>query len=165
MTDRQEATIRSGQRYPVIASTYTSSSTSSTSTATIPQIQYQDLGLTLKIKPCLQGEDKVALNFDLTIASLTGSTINDLPVLENRGFTEAISVGIGTSAVLVSAMSTQDALAITGIPGISDLPLLRDGTNKQDLKQKLDLVVLVTPHILHVAHHEFAEPMLLLPPH
>jgi hypothetical protein len=166
--DRQEATFRSGERYPVITSSYSalaSSSSSTSSTLTVPQVQYQDLGLTLKVKPVIEGGNEVALNLDLQLASLAGSTINDIPVLSHEQYTGVVSLRLGESALVVSAMSKQDDLEITGVPGLSDIPGFSDATNRQDTTDSRELAILITPHIVRLAHPETAGPMLLLPLH
>jgi type II secretory pathway component GspD/PulD (secretin) len=163
--DQEEATFRSGERYPIMNSSYTALASSSSSTATTPQIQYEDLGLTLKVKPHIEGENEVSLDLNLKVESLAGSTINDIPVLANRQYTSVVSLRLGESALVASAMSKEDSLAITGIPGLSEILGFHNATDRQDTTDSLDLVILVTPHIVRVAHREDAGAMLLLPLH
>jgi type II secretory pathway component GspD/PulD (secretin) len=164
--DQEEATFRSGERYPIMTSSYTAiASSSSSSLVSTPQIQYEDLGLTLKVKPRIEGENKVSLDLNLKVESLAGSAINDIPVLASRQFTSVVSVRLGESALIVSAMSKEDSSAITGIPGLSEIPGLHNATDWQDTTNDVDLVILVTPHILRVAHREDTGEMLLLPLH
>jgi type II secretory pathway component GspD/PulD (secretin) len=163
--DQEEATIRSGERYPIMTSSYSSLASSSSSTPTIPQIQYQDLGLTLKVKPHFDGENEVSLNLGLKLNSLAGSTINNIPVLNNREYAGVVSLRLGDSALVVSDMSKQDSLEISGLPGLSDIPGFQDTTNRQDTTDSMELVIVVTPHLVRLAHPETAAPMLLLPYH
>lgn len=161
MLDQEEATFRSGERYPLMTSSFSSLESSSNS-LTIPQIQYEDLGLTLKAKPHIENENAVSLNLDLKVTSLAGSTINNIPVLNSRQYTGTVSMRLGDSVMVTSAISQQDSLEITGIPGLSDIPGF-GGTNQQDTRNITELVVLVTPHIVRMTHTEPAGPMLLLP--
>ena len=163
--DQEEATFRSGERYPIMTSSYTALASNSSSTATTPQIQYEDLGLTLKVKPRIEGENEVRLDLNLKMESLAGSTINDIPVLANRQYTSVVSLRLGESALVASAMSKGDSLAITGIPGLSEIPGLQNAGDRQDTTDSLDLVILVTPHIVRLAHREAAGAMMLLPLH
>lgn len=166
--DQEEATFRSGERYPIKTSSYTalsSTASSGSSTFTTPQIQYEDLGLTLKVTPRIEGDNDISLNLDLKLESLAGSSLNNIPALTNRRYTSIVSLRPGESAVVVSAMSQQDALDITGLPGISDVPGLSEATNRNETGNTLDLVILITPHILRITHREAAGPMLLLPSH
>ena len=158
--DHEEATFRCGERYPIISSSYTTLGASSTSSsaATVPQIQYQDLGLTLKVKPSIESQNEVALSVDLKVSSLAGSSINNVPVLANRQYSGDIIVRFGNSALITSAVSRQDVRAISGYPGLGASDRKNDATD-------VDLVVLVTPHLLNISHPGPAGGMWLLPVH
>jgi type II secretory pathway component GspD/PulD (secretin) len=163
--DQEEATIRSGERYPIMTSSFSSLVGNSSSNPTIPQIQYQDLGLTLKVKPHFQAESAVSLNLDLKLNSLAGSTINNIPVLNNRQYAAVVSLVLGDSALVVSDMSKQDSLEITGVPGLSDIPGFQNATNRRDTADSMELAIVITPHLVRLAHSKTASPMLLLPYH
>ena len=116
LDDNAEGTIRSGTRYPITTSSYSSIASSSVSIPgitsaglssvlsglgvsasglasvnPIPQVQYEDLGLTLKVTPRVERSDDVALKLDFKIQSLQGSSLNGLPVLTNQSYTADIS--------------------------------------------------------------------------
>lgn len=165
VVDQEEATIRSGERYPIVTSSFSSLLGSSSSTLTLPQIQYQDLGLTLRVKPHVEGENEMSLNLDLKLDSLGGSTINNIPVLNNRQYEGIISLHLGESALVVSDMSKQDSREIMGIPGLSDIPGFQYATNHQDMTDSMELAIVITPHLVRTAHRDAVEPMLLLSQH
>jgi type II secretory pathway component GspD/PulD (secretin) len=146
-----------------MTSSFSSLASSSSSTSTIPQIQYQDLGLTLKVKPHFEGQNNVSLNIDLKIDSLAGSTINNIPVLNHREYAGVVSLRLGDSALVVSDISKQDSREITGVPGLSDIPGFQDATNRQDTTDSMELAIVITPHLVRLAHRGNAESMLLLP--
>ncbi|HET7104905.1 MAG TPA: hypothetical protein VFI20_12520, partial [Terracidiphilus sp.] len=100
--DGDEGTLRSGLRYPITTSSYsnlgantlnipglTSAGTSSSlsslvaslagASVEIPQVQYQDLGLTLKATPKVLRNGDVALSLDLKMTALSGGSLNGLP--------------------------------------------------------------------------------------
>lgn len=158
VTDHQEAKFRSGERYPVLTASYSALGGTSSSTVTVPQVQYQDLGLTLKVKPSIENEKSVALDLDLQVASLQGSSINDVPVLNNRQYTGTVDVHFGNSALITSAVSRQDVVSIGGYP-------IPGGTSREKDQTSVELVVTVTPHLLRFVHAESASPMWLLPVH
>jgi tetratricopeptide (TPR) repeat protein len=162
--DQEEASVRAGERYPIMTSNVSSLVGNSSSTSTIPQIQYQDLGLTLKVKPHLEGEG-ASLSLDLKLSSLAGSTINNIPVLNNREYAGIVSLRFGDSALVVSMMSKQDSLEITGVPGLSDIPGFQDATDREDRMDSTELAIVITPHLVRLAHGKAAEPMHLLPQH
>lgn len=163
--DQEEATIRSGERYPIMTSSFSGLSGSSSSNGTIPQFQYQDLGLTLKVTPHVESSNEVSLSLDMTISSLAGASLNNIPILANRQYSGVVSVRLGDIAILISDLSKQESLDITGVPGLSELPGFSGATNRQDTKDIMELAIEITPHLVRLAHQETEGPILLLPQH
>ena len=193
LLDQQESTIKAGERYPIITSSYSSfgatglgaiaglntSGISSTlqslgisaqqlaasSSQIIPQVQYQDLGLTLKIKPYIEKNKDVTLNLDLKIDALQGTSLNGVPVLSNQEFTTITTLPPGFSALVVSNLSKQQSRAVDGVPGLSELPGFQSTTNLATQYDFSDLVIVITPHIIRLAHKQEAGKMFILPVH
>ena len=188
--DQEEATIRSGTRYPIVTSTYSNlagstlgiaglssagvssalaglgiGSSALSSSQTIPQVQYQDLGLTLKVTPRVQKDRDVALKLDLKIVSLAGGTLNGNPILDNQEYSANITLKEGASAVVVSDMSKQQTKAVDGVPGLSELPGFQSTTNNQTENDVSELVIVATPRIVRDAHRQMAGQMFVLPVH
>jgi type II secretory pathway component GspD/PulD (secretin) len=188
--DREESTIKAGERYPIETSSYSSLSAAplsipgisnaglsstlqnlgvnlsqlqSAASLQIPQVQYEDIGLTLKVTPSIEGTNRVFMKFDLTLSSLAGSSINSLPVLNNREYTANTTVGIGETALLVSSLTRQESDAITGIPGVSELPGFQSTTNKNSNLDIGELAIVITPHLIRSGHQAPSEKMILLP--
>src|SRR6202000_2051891 len=76
--------------------------TSSLNQQTIPQVQYQDIGLEMKATPFIHRNQSVALKLDLKVQALAGSSVNNIPVLTNRQFTANLDLKDGESAVVSS---------------------------------------------------------------
>lgn len=166
--DRQSATFRAGSKYPITQSTYSTSSAASNSalsgatvngvsvasllasatTATTPQIQYEDLGLTLKATPTIQKSGLISLHLDLKIESLAGGTVNNIPILSNSAFTSDITVADGTTAFLVSNMTKSQAAAVQGVPGLSDLPGFQSTPDLMKTVDVGELLMVLTPHLV-----------------
>lgn len=163
--DREEATFRSGQRYPVISGAFSTLSVTGSATQTIPQVQYAELGLTVKVRPYIEEANGIDLHVDLKLDALGGEALNNIPILTTRQFNGVVSVHAGASALLVSAMSRQDAQQLTGVPGLSEVAGTGGATNRQNSLELLELVVLITPHIIRAGNRDAAEPMILLPLH
>ncbi|MGC8548459.1 MAG: type II secretion system protein GspD [Acidobacteriaceae bacterium] len=188
--NQQDEEIRSGSRYPIITSSYSNLAGSNLSIPgisspgissalaglginagslfntqeTVPQVQYQNIGLTLHVTPYVEGHGDVTLKLDLKLQTLKGQSINDIPILSNREVNSITSLRPGESALLVSSLTKQDALAVTGIPGINELPGLRGGTNQNRQKNIAELAIIITPHVVRRVHSRRADPMILLPP-
>ncbi len=181
--DDDDGTIRSGFRYPIETSSYSSLSNSAinipgltlpgtsssltsllsslTSAAqSIPQVQYQDLGLTLKARPRVMRSGNVALTLDYKMTALSGSTINGLPVLNNRSYSGVVQVKDGAAVVLASEMNEQESHAISGVPGLSEIPGMNDVTNKTNQKDFATLLIVITPHVIRELRSAGHTPMM-----
>ena len=185
VTDQQKATFRMGTRYPITTSTYTTGLSTAPSalgnatingvnvsnllsqfaggtSATIPQVTYEDLGLTLNATPTFQSDGHISMQLDLAIEAVSGSGLNNIPILLNRHFTTSLTVADGESAMLVSDVSKTESAAMAGIPGLSELPGLRMPTQRDTEKDAGQLVVLVTPHVVRKRVDGAAGPRIAL---
>jgi general secretion pathway protein D len=188
--DNGEGIIKVGEKYPIETSSYSSlsgtgvnipglstagisstlqnlgvnlQSLQAAASEAIPQVQYQDIGLTLDVTPRIENAKSISLKFDLKLTALAGSSINSLPVLNNREYQAITSVNVGESAVLVSALSKQESDALSGIPGLGDIPGFEAVTNKNTTFDYSELAIVITPHLVRSTHQQFAQKMFLLP--
>src|SRR3984885_2116577 len=190
LDDNAEGTVRSGTRFPIITSSYSSiaassvsipgitspglssilsglglSASSLSSIPPIPQVQYQDLGLTFKVTPRIERNDDVVLKLDLKIQALQGASLNGLPVLTNRSYTADIHLRAGASALVVGDLTRQESNAVSGTPGLTELPgfsALSSTTKEFDVS---NLAILVTPHVLRRRHNALTGPLIPLDHH
>ena len=185
--DQKTATFRVGTRYPIITASYSAggaassllsgatsaqlaalgiSSAAAAAAATqvsIPQIQYEDLGLTLKAIPTVMRSGNVSMQIDLKIEALAGSALNSIPILASRALTSSVTVAPGQTAVLVSSMSRQEDNAVSGIPGLSELPGFQSTTNKNGELDTSELVITLTPRLVRRGRDRIASLPLAVP--
>ncbi len=171
--DRQPSTFRIGTRYPITTSTYSTGAAATSSSLagvkingvsastllnqflgsgsgqTIPQIQYEDLGLTLVTTPFVTRTDSIHMKLDLKIEALSGGSLDNIPILNSRQFVSEITLHDGETALLLSSASRSEVRAINGIPGISELPGFQDASALDVEADTSQLVLLLTPHIVH----------------
>jgi hypothetical protein len=189
LQDQESGSILAGMHYPIIQSSYSNLTgggvnipglntaglssqlaalglnSSSLNQQTIPQIQYQDLGLQMKATPYIHRDQSVSLKLDLKIEALGGTSINDIPILTNREFTGILDLKDGASALVTSYLSSQETNAISGLPGLSEIPGLQSTTNKNAQRSSGELVVLITPHVVRLPHPSGASQVMLLHTH
>jgi len=182
--DGEAGTVKSGTRYPIQTSSYsagigaslpkipglTGAGTSSglgsligsygSSIPNIPQVQYQDLGLTLKATPKVMRNDDVALTIDMKIDALSGSSINGNPILTNRSYQGVITLRQGEGVVVASELDSQQSRAISGLPGFSEIPGLNDLTGNDLNKNGSTLLIVMTPHVVRGTQAAGHTPML-----
>jgi len=188
VADRQTAIFKSGTRYPIQTSLFSNVATATNSTATIngvsvsslisqylgtgslgsqatiPQIQYEDLGLTVKAVPHVQRDGVVGLKLEIKISALSGAAINGIPILASRQFSSDLTLNDGETALMASNVTQSELYAVSGIPGLSELPGFQSTTNKNSDKLRSNLVLLITPHIVRHAHEQAKGPYLPLQP-
>jgi Flp pilus assembly secretin CpaC len=123
------------------------SSLTSAATA-VPMVEYQDLGLTLKATPKVLRNGDVALTVDLKIDALAGPSLNDVPVLNSRAYSGVVTLKQDEGVVVVSELSKQESRAISGAPGISEIPGLNNVTGKDTQKDYASLLIVMTPHVI-----------------
>ena len=135
----QSGTLRVGQRYPILTSTTTSLGSSSKASIT-PTIQYEDLGLTLEAKPQVLADKEVLVHLHETIRSLAGTSLNNIPLLENQEVSTDLSIPDGVTTVLVSNLNRSETLATQGITDAITTDNSKDVTESQ-------LVITITPAV------------------
>jgi type II secretory pathway component GspD/PulD (secretin) len=180
--DRQTATFRLGERYPITTSTYSSGASggtsalagvsingvsvssllnSSLSSVTIPQIQYEDLGLTLKATPSVQRSGAISMHLDLKIESLSGGSLSNIPILNSQQFASDVTVNDGDTALLVSSLTRSQSSAISGAPGLGELPGFQTATSDTVTNtDSSELLLLVTPRVTRLRSHAGAGPCI-----
>jgi tetratricopeptide (TPR) repeat protein len=151
-----DATFRMGSRYPILNATFAPVfNTSAISSviqnnsfqAAFPSFTYEDLGLTIKAKPAIRVSD-VGLQLEINLRALSGQSINGVPVIGNREYKGTITLVDGESAVVAGEVSHSETRALSGIPGLGQVPGLNKitTTNSKQTDDK-ELLVVITPHI------------------
>ena len=181
--DGEEGTLKSGTRYPIQTSSFSGLSASSLNipgltgagssgalsgilgslqgaSTSIPQVQYQDLGLVLKATPRVLRSGDVALNIDLKISALQGTSLNGVPVLANRAYSGVTTLKANEAIVIASEMDRSESRAISGWPGLSEIPGMNDITEKDTQKSDSTLLIIMTPRLVRQPHGLGHSPML-----
>src|SRR5262249_4981596 len=91
----QAATFLIGERYPIINATYAPIYNTAAIAgvigngsyiAPVPSVNYEDLGLKLKVTPVIHTDASVSMKLELQIRSLGSSTVNGIPIINNREY-------------------------------------------------------------------------------
>jgi len=182
LADNEDGTMKSGTRYPITTSSLSSTGKSlnipglnlpgtsgslnsllssiSGQIPTVPQIQYQDLGLVLKARPRILRSGRVALNLDIKISALAGSSVNGVPVLANRSYACDVIMPDDQAIVIAGELDKSETRAISGIPGLSEIPGLNDITEKTTDQNSSTLLIILTPHVVRRPFGLFQGPMM-----
>jgi type II secretory pathway component GspD/PulD (secretin) len=134
-----------------------------TSSVTIPQVQYEDLGLTLDATPVVQRDGTVRIVLNLKLESLGGGSINNIPVLNSRQLSSTITIPAGQTALLASQVTTSETRDIQGIPGLSEIPGFQSTTDDNKQTSSGELLMTITPHVVREGGPRIASRPFLLP--
>ena len=184
--DNQPLNFRAGTRYPIVTATYSSGVSSSlasqlagvsvngtsaasllaqlggsSSSVSVPQIQYEDLGITIKATPKIQRSGDVSVALDMKIEALGSGTIDSIPILNNRSFTSTVAIPAGQTALMASAVTRNEARDIEGIPGLSELPGFQ-GTEKSAEIDSDELLITITPHVVRTGRFRVTSRRILV---
>jgi hypothetical protein len=168
LSEDEAGTFKTGERYPIETSQYSSlaltalSGSSTAANQVVPQVQYEDLGLTLKATPNVMRSGDVALTLDLKIEALGGTSLNGIPVLDNRSMAGVVTIKDGETAVLLSDINSQESRALNGLPGVSDIPGLQDISDIQRNINVAKLLILITPTVTRDTHQPVRGRMLMV---
>ncbi len=181
--DGEEGTIKSGSRYPIETSQFSNLGTSgisipglttagtsgslssllsqlNTGAQTIPQVEYQDLGLTFKATPRVIRNGDVALSIDMKITALGGSSLNGVPILNNRSYSGVVTLKDDTGVVIVSEVDKEESRALSGLPGLTEIPGLNNVTDTDVQRNYASLLIIITPHVIRGTQAAGHSPML-----
>jgi general secretion pathway protein D len=157
-TQANDSVFKVGERYPIQNASYAPIFNSPAISQVLgnqsyvppfPSVSYEDLGLNVKAKPIIHGDGSVSLQLEMQVRALTGASANGVPVISNREFNGSITLKDGEAAVVAGEMDRTDQLAITGLPLISSLPLLRYlGATQTKEEDDDELMIVITPHIV-----------------
>lgn len=163
----KDATMNLGSRYPIINASFAPIfNTAAISqvignnsfVAPVPSFTYEDLGITLKVKPVVHGDSDVSMNIELKIRSLTGASANGVPVIGNREYTGSINVKNDQGAVVAGQITSTEQRSLSGIPGLGQIPILKTVTASNTKENDEDeMLVVITPHIISMAETQDSE--------
>jgi type II secretory pathway component GspD/PulD (secretin) len=125
------------------------------SSVPFPGAQYLDIGLKMKATPRIHPNNEVTLDLSFDISSLTTQSFNAIPVISNETVQQIVRLKENETAVVVGFRERQLSGAITGNPGVADVPglgLLDQNQNNQD--QDSELLVLVTPRLVRLSERK-----------
>ena len=113
-----------------------------------PQIQRQDIGITLRVTPHVTANRQILMNVFAEQQTLVSVTTAG-PSTNKRNSKNEVLVGDGETAVIGGLTQTQVTRNTTGIPILMSLPVIgRLFSQTEMVERKQDLLILITPHII-----------------
>jgi type II secretory pathway component GspD/PulD (secretin) len=114
-----------------------------------PNAEYEDVGLKIKSTPHMNGNGEVTIEMNFELRSLTGDSVNGIPVISEQAVEQTVRVKDGETTALAGMLETQQMNAITGTPGLASLGAAGLAASKHSAQRNsTELLILVTPRIV-----------------
>ncbi|MGC2107876.1 MAG: type II and III secretion system protein [Candidatus Korobacteraceae bacterium] len=154
------ATMKIGERYPIVNATFAPIFNSASIAQVIgnqsfiapfPSFNFEDIGLVLKATPYIHDNQDVTMKLELQLRSLGTTTVNGIPIINNREYSGIITAKNGESSVVTGMISIDDSRSINGYPFLGRVPGLTYASSVHNKNITDDeLLVVITPHILRL---------------
>ena len=142
--ENQESLLSVGKNVP-----YKTGSGTSEGGVDYEDIEYKDVGLTLKIKPSIRDGKKVFLSYDYESTELETEIGVVTPTTRKRRFRGYALLSDGESLAIGGVKNIAQSLERKGVPGLMDLPWVgKIFSNEKKTYQKNDVWVILTPRII-----------------
>jgi len=154
----QKASVHIGEKIPIPTSNQYLNTTGGTSNYTpITSFTYQDIGVKVELEPRVHHNKEVTIKLKADVSSIAGYVASSSPltpaqpILGTREISTTIRLEDGETSMLAGLIQRNDQRAISGLPGVAEIPLLRRlFSNTQDTNTTTDVVMLLTPHIVRM---------------
>ncbi len=155
-SDGQAATLHIGDKYPIISSQYSGSAGGNTGSFNPPPVvNFEELGLVLKITPFVHGMDEATLELEAEFKVLGSGGFNGIPVINTRKFQSKLRLTTKEWAVVAGLVSRNDARTLSGIAGLADIPVLGPLLSRNGREQdSSDVLVMLKPRIVSMPASE-----------
>jgi len=146
--NRDKAKIHVGDKIPVLTSV-------ANSTGFVSQtVSYIDVGIKLDVEPTIQLQNQVSIKVGLEVSNVTDQVKTDTGVLAytigSRNANTTLQLKDGETQMLAGLFRDDSQNITNRVPGLGSLPLIgRLFRNNNSDKRKNEIVLLITPRILH----------------
>ncbi|WP_174503410.1 type II secretion system secretin GspD [Acidiphilium sp. C61] len=133
----------------------TSQSTLTTGAPVINSVNYQETGVILQITPHISSDGLVALTVSQQVSNVAPSVTTqglNSPTFSERAVSSSVVVHDGQTIGLAGLITDNVQRGNSGLPFLKDVPLLGPLFGTQDNNRaRQELLVLITPHVVHDA--------------
>lgn len=163
VVDNHAASLMVGNLVP-----YLTASTQSTITSNAPitnSVSYQQTGVILQVTPHVNNGGLVTLDISQTVsdvantttATTQGGTPISSPTFNERNITSRVAVQDGDTVGLAGLIRDTASRENGGIPWFKDIPVLGAlAGNQNNNRTRTELLVLITPHVVHDQRDAYA---------
>ncbi|MCP5065602.1 MAG: type II and III secretion system protein, partial [bacterium] len=122
----------------------------------VTSFQYQEVGIQIEIEPRVHHNEEVTLKVNVEVSNIadfvSGSGGQQQPVIGTRNIQTNIRLRDGETNFLAGLIRSDESQSESGIPGLSDIPILGRLFKKTSTEnRRTDIVLTLTPHIIRRA--------------
>ncbi|HTV55075.1 MAG TPA: hypothetical protein VMI06_09165, partial [Terriglobia bacterium] len=170
----QKATLKVGEEVPIATGSFgiptaaiSSSTTSAAGLLANTQFNYKDVGVTLTIQPFVAANGDIVIHAKVEVSSVgTPQNIGGIeePEFNDRSVEQIIRLSEGQTSLLGGLIQTETTKSVTGLPGLSEVPILKYFFSDNNYTVADDeLVITMTPHIVRLPESALTSAAVALP--
>ncbi len=153
ITEGEKARLLIGDRVPIPTTTFNTSNTVGGNIVPLTTFQYTDVGIKIEIEPRVHHNKEITLKVTVEVSNISdfveAAGGQRQPVIGTRTIESTIRLKDGETNFLAGLIRTEDITGETGIPGLSEIPLLgRLFSNQNSSNTRTDVILTMTPHII-----------------
>jgi general secretion pathway protein D len=150
--DNQPARLQVGSVVPYL--TQSSQSQLVANAAIVNSVNYQQTGVIMEVTPRVNSGGLVTLDVMQDVSSVKQGVVTtpglNSPTFDERNVTSRVVVQDGQTIGLAGLITDTSTAGNEGIPWLKDIPLLGLlAGNQNNSRQRTELLVLITPHVVH----------------
>ncbi len=148
----EAASISVGSEVPIVTSNTTGSSQLDGNSTILQQVQYRRTGVNLQVTPTVYSGNQIALKVqqEVSQAEVNNTSSINSPIILTRNLNTSLSLSDGGSVLLGGQISTNQSESESGIPLLSDIPVLGNLFKvKKQNRVRTEMLMLIIPYIIN----------------
>ena len=150
VVNKEEAKILIGRREAFVTTTTT---TGQTTTTTAEEVTFIDVGIQLNVTPTINEEGFITMKVKPEVSSVVDTLVtpsgNRIPIVDTSTAETTVMVKDNATIIIGGLRREDETLTEKQVPFLGDIPFLGAlFSSKDTTKQRSELLVLLTPHII-----------------
>jgi pilus assembly protein CpaC len=161
----ESATFIAGGEFPVPTGVQCTTSSNGSIGACAPSVSFKKFGISLNFTPVVLTEGRISLHVMTEVSEVSNDNsinLNNLtvPSIKARRVDTTLEIPSGGSMAMAGLIQDQTKQAISGLPGMMQLPILGTLFRSRDfVNNQTELMVLVAPYVVRaVAQKDLSRP-------
>ncbi|MEM7248954.1 MAG: hypothetical protein AAF533_26745 [Acidobacteriota bacterium] len=151
VTDGEKVNLHIGDQVPIPNTTFNTSTTSGGNVVPVTSFTYQNVGIQITLEPRVHHNREITLKMQAEISSVGATNTGGQPTIGTREIETVIRLRDGETNLLAGLFQENDLYSHSGVPGLTEVPLLRRIFGSQSKQgTETEIILTVTPHIIRI---------------